>query len=413
MNSPASPTDSTTELVEFVNQCPFGLIQTNQAGEVLLLNAYASQLLLPVAMMAGLGMEEMWPILEKIAPEMLADIQDFEPSYGSVVTNYRVEIPLPAPNPSLFLSFSVIRLKMDSYQLAFKDVGNVVKMEEQVKAAIEEAALQSGKLEMASGILHDIGNAVTAFGSHVAKLNAEPNWEEIKSMAKLQGLFTAKQAGLDQALGAGKGTALLSFLGAVEERLIDRHDNHQKIGQKLLEITSHIQDILNIQRQYVQGKEKGKRAPLRLLDLLDDSMAMIGRSLEKRKIQIEWAVPYSLPVFSGDKTKLIQVFVNLLKNIGEAFDEVGEERVRTLQITAKDIPEKSELEIRFQDNAIGIPAERVRHLFEKGHTSKQAGSGFGLYNCLQIIETHQGSIQVESPGPGLGATFIIYLPHLS
>ncbi|RMG75639.1 MAG: hypothetical protein D6722_00700, partial [Bacteroidetes bacterium] len=49
----------------------------------------------------------------------------------------------------------------------------------------------------------------------------------------------------------------------------------------------------------------------------------------------------------------------------------------------------------------------------KGHTSKATGTGLGLHTCRQIIDTHQGRIWAESPGPDHGIRFVIRLPYLN
>ncbi|RMG74913.1 MAG: hypothetical protein D6722_01850, partial [Bacteroidetes bacterium] len=356
---------SAQALVEFINQCPFGLIQTDKNGKVLMVNAFASQLLFPVAILHGQSLENCWDLLEEIAPELRARVLTYEPNYGPVCENERVGIPLPEPTPTLYLSFSIIRLGADSYQVAFKDVNNTVKAEEEAKAATAEAATQAGKAEMASGILHDIGNAVTAFGSHTAKLHAMGNWDEIASLTRLKSLFEAKETAIEQALGAGKGAALLKFVGAIEAGLIQRQQAVQGIGQQLLEVTSHIQDILNIQRHYVKGREAGTRSPIRLISLLEDALVIVGRSFEKRRVTITQEVPYHLPEFSGDRTKLIQVLINLFKNAAEAFDEVQDERDRRLHISGQVVESDGELELVIKDNAIGAAPESLEQLFAK------------------------------------------------
>jgi signal transduction histidine kinase len=72
-------------------------------------------------------------------------------------------------------------------------------------------------------------------------------------------------------------------------------------------------------------------------------------------------------------------------------------------------------EIRITDTGVGIPAERLRHIFEPFYTTKRpdeeghGGTGLGLSLCRQIIEQHHGRIRVESL-PGKGSTFTVKLP---
>jgi signal transduction histidine kinase len=411
MNAADIQSVTTQSLKEFINQCPFGLIQTNPQGEVILINAFASQLLFPVAMLHGQTMDNIWSLLREIAPDLVEAVAQYELGYGHICDNERVIIPLPAPSPPLYLSFSIIRLNEESYQVAFKEVSNVVQAEKEAQAAHEEAAIQAGKAEIAASILHDIGNAITGVGSSAAKLNAMGKWPEISHIHRLKDLFAAHSPQLDQALGAGKGAALIQFLTAVEEGLQRQADTIQSIGHQLLEVSSHVREILNLQRQYARGKGIGERAPIRPADLIDDAFVMLGRGFEKREIRVTRAIPYSLPLIAGDKTKLIQVFVNLLKNAAEAYDELEDPRARVFDIQVKQVEEQAKLVFRFSDNATGIAPARLEEIFSKGETSKSQGSGLGLYNCKQIIESHGGQIWAECLDSGPGTRFVIQLPY--
>jgi signal transduction histidine kinase len=72
--------------------------------------------------------------------------------------------------------------------------------------------------------------------------------------------------------------------------------------------------------------------------------------------------------------------------------------------------EKKEIIIVFSDNGIGFSPEMEEKLFERGFTTKRTGSGIGLYECRSIIESHGGTITIESKGIGTGASTIIKLP---
>ncbi|MEO1382637.1 MAG: HAMP domain-containing sensor histidine kinase, partial [Bacteroidota bacterium] len=204
---------------------------------------------------------------------------------------------------------------------------------------------------------------------------------------------------------------LLKFISALRESLTHRQADYQDITQQMADTTSHVQDILNIQRHYVKGKTRGERAPIELRHVIDDALAMQERGIEKRGIFISKNLPIDLPPIKGDKTKLIQVLVNIFKNAGEAFDEVEEKGEKRLEINLTQDEASTQLVLRVKDNAIGFAPEQGEIFFQKGITSKNMGSGFGLHNCRQIVETHQGSISMHSEGAGKGATVIMTLPY--
>ena len=104
---------------------------------------------------------------------------------------------------------------------------------------------------------------------------------------------------------------------------------------------------------------------------------------------------------TGDKTKLQEVFWNLLKNAFEA--SKPDNRVR---LTAK--PMDKHVVITISDTGCGISKEHLPTIFEPFVTYKEGGTGLGLAICKQIIEAHEGTIAVESEF-GVGTTFYVTL----
>jgi two-component system phosphate regulon sensor histidine kinase PhoR len=82
------------------------------------------------------------------------------------------------------------------------------------------------------------------------------------------------------------------------------------------------------------------------------------------------------------------------------------------------IPRKKALDIRFEDNGIGIQQSEIKKIFRMfyqfGHTDdmKVKGSGLGLYMVQQIAKIHRGKVTVESEGEGKGTVFTLTLPLL-
>lgn len=398
-------------LVEFLNQCPFGIIKSDRNGLVTMQNAAASQILIPFCLSTGCSSTNVFEILKSLQPQWLNRIKNFKNRFGSIIENERVSINFTGQSEKVYLAFTVIRINEDVYQYAFNDISARVKIEDELNTTAESKALEAGKLEMATGVLHDIGNAVTSFGTDVARLQAKVEGKEKSELQKLEGLFTKQNQALDTALGKGKGAALTKFIGALRNSLTFRENEITGILSKLYQTTSHIQEILNIQRSYVKGKTKGEREPFKLSAVIDDALSIHEQSFVKRDVLITKNIPLDNPPIKGDKTKLIQVLINAFKNSAEAFDELKDDRQKTLHIQLKKEADNSMVVLSITDNAIGFDPSLSQQLLEKGNTHKKTGTGFGLYNCKQIIETHQGQISITSNGAGEGAAFIIKIPY--
>ena len=138
--------------------------------------------------------------------------------------------------------------------------------------------------------------------------------------------------------------------------------------------------------------------------LLKNIAISFAISLDEEESEIEFSssIPDSLGKFTGDKIKIEEVLLNLLKNAKEAISDKGSIR---LSVSRKnDI-----LSIQVKDNGCGIPSERLESIFEPFKTYKQGGTRLGLSLSKRIIEAHGGSISVTSK-EGNGTAFTVKLP---
>lgn len=132
--------------------------------------------------------------------------------------------------------------------------------------------------------------------------------------------------------------------------------------------------------------------------LLQSSADMLRISIQKHGNTLETEIETGLRVF-GNADLLAQVIFNLLQNAG-AHTENGE-------ITLAAEKNGGEISISVRDTGTGISPEMLPRVFERGVSS--GGTGFGLYLCRTVVESHGGRIWIESE-PGKGATAIFTLP---
>lgn len=138
--------------------------------------------------------------------------------------------------------------------------------------------------------------------------------------------------------------------------------------------------------------------------LLKNIAVSFAISLDSEDSDIEFTseIPSGLGDFTGDKVKLEEVFLNLLKNAKESITGEGFIRLSASR-------DNSTLTIKCQDTGCGISEEIIDYIFEPFKTFKEGGTGLGLSLSKRIIENHGGSISVESKVDE-GSTFIIKLP---
>ena len=131
------------------------------------------------------------------------------------------------------------------------------------------------------------------------------------------------------------------------------------------------------------------------------SALAIGRKVELGSV----LTPIVLPII-GDRIQLQQVILNLAVNAIDAMVDMPVEN-RTISIRTSRVEDFAELSI--SDSGPGIPAEKLKEIFEPFFSSKAEGMGMGLSIARTIVEAHKGRIWAENR-PGSGASFRIRLP---
>ena len=106
-----------------------------------------------------------------------------------------------------------------------------------------------------------------------------------------------------------------------------------------------------------------------------------------------------------DCNKIQEVLLNLILNSIASIEKAGE---ISIELQEKN---RNELEIIFTDKGKGIKKEHLSQIFQPFFTTKRSGTGLGLSICKNIIEAHNGSIEVTSV-ENEGTTFYIRLPVL-
>ncbi len=123
---------------------------------------------------------------------------------------------------------------------------------------------------------------------------------------------------------------------------------------------------------------------------------------EQDGIEFTSKIPSDMGDFTGDKLKLEQVILNLLRNAKDAVGESGSIMLSATRHT-------DSIHIAVKDSGCGIPHERLESIFEPFRTYKSGGTGLGLALSRQIITAHGGTISVDSK-EGDGSVFSIVLP---
>lgn len=391
-------------LLQLLYQAPVAIVACSAAGAIHLANPLATRVLMPFA---PRGFENIFAILDPFAPELRSRIEGDPRPFGRLVESERIALHGDGL-ASCLLSLTVERLDKDTLAFAFSDVTALALQEERLREALTSAALARGRAETAASVLHDIGNAITGAGTTVARFVGEAPWSEVTEAERLAAFLASERAALEQALGGERAGALVCFVETLAQTLAERRDDYRAAFAGVGRSLAHVQEILHLQRRYAFD---GRGEPARLVDaraLADDALAILASSLAKRGLEVERAFAAGAHGVRGDRTRLLQVVINLVKNAAEAMERMPEGHPRRLRIST--LVSGDRLALAVEDTGPGFESSAAETLFERDRSDKHDGPGLGLRHAREVARAHGGEITLESPGPGRGARAVLVLP---
>jgi signal transduction histidine kinase len=185
--------------------------------------------------------------------------------------------------------------------------------------------------------------------------------------------------------------------------------NRDKCFDKILNAANRAAKITNGILGLARNRSGGQE-PTDLARLVEDTMVLLEREMNKYRIAVEKRLQ-PVPPAMVDGNQIQQVLLNLLINARQAMPNGGRVAIKLLH----DV-EGETIDLVVRDYGCGIPADKLPHIFEPFYTTKKGpdasgkgGTGLGLATCRGIIEAHHGRIRVDST-VGKGTAFTLKLP---
>jgi PAS domain S-box-containing protein len=183
------------------------------------------------------------------------------------------------------------------------------------------------------------------------------------------------------------------------------------IGKNSQSLSRLINDLLDMSA-ILSGKMRIDTLPVPLESVIKEAIETVRPQAAKQNIVIELAPCEKMDdvVVSGDRTRLVQVFWNLLTNAVKFSPESSRVRI------VCEIAGGSAVRINFEDEGEGITPEFIPHVFERfrqqdmSTTKMHGGLGIGLALVKSFVEAHGGTVSVASAGEGRGSRFTVTLP---
>jgi len=236
--------------------------------------------------------------------------------------------------------------------------------------------------------------------------------QDVTEIRRLEGMRREFVANVSHELK----TPLTSIKGLVETLLggaLDDSANNRRfvslIDEDATRLTRLIDDLLELSQ--IESKALPlTREAVELTPLLEGIVAALEREIEQRRLTVAAQVPPGLLV-SADPHRLRQVFMNLVDNAIKYNKDAG-------RITISAARDRASLTVTVADTGVGIPPQDLPRIFERFYRVDKArsralgGTGLGLSIVKHIVESHGGTVSVQSR-LGEGSAFTITLPLAS
>jgi PAS domain S-box-containing protein len=169
-----------------------------------------------------------------------------------------------------------------------------------------------------------------------------------------------------------------------------------------------IEDLLDVSR-IITGKLRLDVRPVMVASVVESAISSVAPAAEAKGVRLQTVLDPNAGPVSGDAARLQQVVWNLVSNAIKFTPRGGRVQIRVERIN-------SHIEIVVSDTGQGIRPEFLPYVFDRfrqaegGTTRQHTGLGLGLAIVRHLVELQGGTVRVDSPGEGQGATFTVRLP---
>lgn len=276
----------------------------------------------------------------------------------------------------------------------------------EIHAQLVKTSRQAGMAEIATGVLHNIGNVLNSVNVSATIVAEQCRRTKAAGVAKLSAMMNHHQPELGSFVTQDpRGKMIPEYLRTLAGEIENEKTSVLKELGQLVKNVEHIKDIVAMQQTY--ARVSGVIETISVPEIVEDALRMNIGSLDRHDVRIVRDYQ-ARPVVTTDKHKVMQILINLIRNAKYACDESGRtDKVLTLRCTE----DSTCVKIAVIDNGVGITPENLQRLFVHGFTTRKHGHGFGLHSGAVVAQELGGALKVHSDGPGQGATFVLELPR--
>ncbi|MGQ3890178.1 MHYT domain-containing protein [Legionella sp. CNM-1927-20] len=270
-----------------------------------------------------------------------------------------------------------------------------------------EMARKAGMAEVASNVLHNVGNALNSVNVSSALITDHLKNINLQNLKDLNSLISEHQQNLGEFITIDpRGAKIPLFLNKMAEYWHSEFEAAKKELSQLIQNVQHIKNIIAAQ-QKLSGIVKFEEL-ICIDDVIEVALIMVSINFKRHNINIKKVYSKLKPIYI-DKSKLTQILINLIDNAKQSL-LASTQHDKTITLRTGLVNE-DKFYIEVIDNGLGISAQNLDKIFHHGFTTKKNGHGFGLHASAIAAAEMRGSLKASSEGEGKGATFRMIFPY--
>jgi signal transduction histidine kinase len=265
-------------------------------------------------------------------------------------------------------------------------------------------ARRAGMAQIATNVLHNVGNVLTSVNVSARLLAQRVRDSRIARVDDAARLLRGNAGDLKEFLAHDdRGRLLPGYLEELAQGLQAERDEILGELARLGTSVDHIKNVVAMQQSYAGAT--GVLEETSPAQLLEDALRIHADTLKHLRVSVRRHYA-QLPPLPMDRTRVMQILLNLVENACQAMEACDGERILDVKMRQ----DHGRLDISIADTGCGIAPGDLTRIFSHGFTTKKGGHGFGLHSCAIAAHEIGGELAVQSDGPARGATFTLRLP---
>lgn len=276
------------------------------------------------------------------------------------------------------------------------------------RAQLLTVAHDAGMSQVASNVLHNVGNVLNGVGVSTDALKNQLTQSEAGSLRIVSNMLSEHESDLGEFLTRNeRGRRIPAFISAMAEQIGAEQQLMLKEVQSLSQAVEHIRHVVDLQQKH--AKHKAFIESIEPETVVEEALSLCAESLARHHIEVERSYD-RVDAVPLDKHRVLQVIVNLLTNAVQAIKDTGRGGgTIAIRLAHTRHDTGDELQLRFEDDGVGVEPENRERVFAFGFSTRPGGQGIGLHSAANLAREMGGSLKLAEQDSRRGAAFVLSL----